>query len=108
MKSLNQTVGDDGEAELGDFVADREAEKPDEIALDSVIAFELKEVLETLSERQRKVLERHYGLNGGEPETFEAIAKSMDLTRERVRQIEEETLKKLAAMRQMQKLRGAV
>jgi len=98
--SLNQTVGADGEGELGDLFADREAPDPFDEAEESLRRQNIRKALDALPERQRRILELRFGFEG-EPWTLEAIGHELDLTRERVRQLEGQALSRLAAMREL-------
>ena len=99
--SLNQTVGADDEGELGDLFADREAPDPFEEAEDSLRRQGVRRALDALPERERRILELRFGFDG-EPWTLEAIGHELDLTRERVRQLEGQALARLAALRELQ------
>jgi RNA polymerase primary sigma factor len=99
--SLNQTVGADDEGELGDLFADREALDPYEEAEDSLRRQGVRRALDALPERERRILELRFGFEG-EPWTLEAIGHELDLTRERVRQLEGQALARLAALRELQ------
>jgi RNA polymerase primary sigma factor len=98
--SLNQTVGADDEGELGDLFADREAPDPFEEAEESLRRQGVRKALDALPERERRILELRFGFEG-EPWTLEAIGHELDLTRERVRQLEGQALARLAALRDM-------
>jgi len=99
--SLDQPVGDQEEAVLGDFVAG-EGPLPDEEVEVSLRSQALQQALATLSEREREVLALRYGLDDHEPKTLEEIGRRLGLTRERVRQIEVEALRRLAGLREIQ------
>ncbi len=99
--SLNQTVGADDEGELGDLFADREAADPFEEAEESLRRQGVRRALDALPERERRILELRFGFEG-EPWTLEAIGHELDLTRERVRQLEGQALARLAALRDLQ------
>src|SRR5215210_8088552 len=98
--SLNQTVGSDDEGELGDLFADREAADPFDEAEESLRKQGIRKALDALPERERRILELRFGFEG-EPWTLEAIGHELDLTRERVRQLEGQALARLAALRDM-------
>jgi RNA polymerase primary sigma factor len=103
--SLNKTQGDENEKELGDLFADRESPDPFDEAYESLRINTLLKGLAALPERQREVLELRFGLTGQPPKSLEEVGKLIDgLTRERVRQIEAEALKRLRAMKEMQPL----
>jgi RNA polymerase primary sigma factor len=99
--SLDQPVGDTEDAVFGDFVAG-EGPLPDEQVEVSLRCQALAEALAALSERERKVLILRYGLDDSDPKTLEEIGRRLGLTRERVRQIETEALKRLARLREME------
>jgi RNA polymerase primary sigma factor len=99
--SLNQTVGADDEGELGDLFADREAADPFEEAEESLRRQGVRRALDALPQRERRILELRFGFEG-EPWTLEAIGHELDLTRERVRQLEGQALARLAALRELQ------
>jgi RNA polymerase primary sigma factor len=105
--SLEKPVGDDEESEFGHFITDELAPLPDELAEDVLRKEALKNILGTLSERERRVLELRYGLNGEQPRTLDEVGRTFQVTRERIRQIENQSLKKLRAMADSQKLRVA-
>jgi RNA polymerase primary sigma factor len=98
--SLNQTVGADDEGELGDLFADREAADPFDEAEESLRRQGVRRALDALPERERRILELRFGFDG-EPWTLEAIGHELDLTRERVRQLEGQALARLSALRDL-------
>ncbi len=104
--SLNQTVGADDEGELGDLFADREAADPFDEAEESLRRQGVRRALDALPERERRILELRFGFEG-EPWTLEAIGNELDLTRERVRQLESQALARLAALRELQTVAAA-
>jgi RNA polymerase primary sigma factor len=104
--SLEKPVGDEDESELGDFVADDEPE-PFEEASEHLQQEGVRRALDALPERERQVIELRYGLSGLEPLTLEEVGKTFGVTRERIRQIETNTLKKLRALPEAQMLREA-
>ena len=101
--SLNQTVGADDEGELGDLFADREAADPFDEAEEALRKQGVRRALDALPERERRILELRFGFEG-EPWTLEAIGHELDLTRERVRQLEGQALSRLAALRDLASL----
>jgi RNA polymerase primary sigma factor len=103
--SLEKPVGDEEESEFGHFIADENAPLPDEQASLTMRNETLKQVLTTLSYRERRVLEMRYGLDGQQPRTLDEVGRIFNITRERVRQIENHSLKKLQALAEAQKLR---
>jgi RNA polymerase primary sigma factor len=105
--SLEMPVGDEEESELVQFIADEAAESPDERAAEILTSDALREALENLSYRERRVLELRYGLDGEHPRTLEELSRTFNVTRERIRQIEHESLRKLQALAAADRL-GAV
>ena len=103
--SLQAPVGDEEESEFGHLLADKTMPRPDDAAESVSRATALRNCLDSLSERQRRVLELRYGLDGGRPRTLEEVGVVFNVTRERVRQIESQSLKKLGALSQAQELR---
>jgi RNA polymerase primary sigma factor len=101
--SLNQTVGADDEGELGDLFADREAADPFDEAEESLRRQGVRRALDALPERERRILELRFGFEG-EPWTLEAIGHELELTRERVRQLEAQALARLSAIRDLQRV----
>jgi RNA polymerase primary sigma factor len=99
--SLDAPVGEDEDAVLGDFVSGNEP-LPEELVEQHLRSRALRQALCSLPERERSVLQLRYGLGGDEPKTLEEIGRRLGLTRERVRQIELESLRRLAAVREMQ------
>jgi RNA polymerase primary sigma factor len=94
--SLNQTIGSEGDGELGDLFADPSADDPAEEAGDAVRRQEVRQAMESLPERERRILELRFGFDGQQM-ALEAIGRELGITRERVRQLEGEALTKLAA-----------
>jgi RNA polymerase primary sigma factor len=103
--SLEKPVGDEDESELGDFVADETTEEPFETATENLQREDIQRALDALPQRERQVIELRYGLRGHEPLTLEEVGRAFGVTRERVRQIENNTLKKLKQLPEAQKLR---
>jgi RNA polymerase primary sigma factor len=103
--SLEKPVGDEGESEFGQFIADEKAESPFDRAADLLTKEALREALENLSYRERRVLELRYGLGGEHPRTLDEVGRTFNVTRERIRQIENQSLKKLQSLAEAQKLR---
>jgi RNA polymerase primary sigma factor len=103
--SLEKPVGDDDESEFGHFLADESAPLPDELAETTLQREALRGILEHLSERERKVLELRYGLDGQQPRTLDEVGRHFQVTRERIRQIEHQGLKKLRALADAQRVR---
>jgi RNA polymerase primary sigma factor len=105
--SLEKPVGDEDESELGDFVADDAVLEPFEEASEHLQKEGVRRALEALPERERQVIELRYGLSGAEPLTLEEVGRTFGVTRERIRQIENNTLKKLKRLPEAQMLREA-
>jgi RNA polymerase primary sigma factor len=103
--SLEKPVGDEEESEFGQFIADERAESPYERAAEILTKEALREALENLSYRERRVLELRYGLGGEHPRTLDEVGRTFNVTRERIRQIENQSLKKLQSLAEAQKLR---
>ena len=103
--SLEKPIGDEDESELGDFVADEAVAEPFEEASEHLQKEGVRKALEALPERERQVIELRYGLSGLEPLTLEEVGRTFGVTRERVRQIENSTLKKLQRLPEAQMLR---
>jgi RNA polymerase primary sigma factor len=103
--SLEKPVGDEDESELGDFVADEATEAPFEAATENLQREDIQRALDALPERERQVIELRYGLRGHEPLTLEEVGRAFGVTRERIRQIENNTLKKLKQLPEAQRLR---
>jgi RNA polymerase primary sigma factor len=105
--SLEKPMGEEDDSALADFVEDVSAESPFEIASDALRRENIKRVLASLPRREREVLELRYGIVGGRARTLEEVGRAFNITRERVRQIENRTLKKLQALPDAQQLREA-
>jgi RNA polymerase sigma factor (sigma-70 family) len=93
--SLSTPLREDGDAELGDLVEDRDAESPFEAAAVSLLPAEIGRLLSPLDEREREILKLRFGLDRGEPRTLEEVGEHFNLTRERIRQIEARAMSKL-------------
>jgi RNA polymerase primary sigma factor len=106
--SLEKPVGDEEQSEFGQFIADERAESPYERAVEILTNEALREALENLSYRERRVLELRYGLGGEAPRTLDEVGRTFSVTRERIRQIETQSLKKLQTLDEAQKLRDDV
>jgi RNA polymerase primary sigma factor len=105
--SLEKPIGEEEESELGDFVQDDQAESPFDTASLSLRREDIKKALDSLPERERKVIELRFGLLGDQPCTLEEVGRAFGVTRERIRQIENNTLKRLESLPEAQGLRGA-
>src|SRR6266516_120325 len=106
--SLDQTVGDDDDAELGDFIEDSDARLAEDAVSFRFMRDQLDAVLGTLEARERQVLRMRYGLDDGRPRTLDEIGKAFGLSRERIRQIERDTMAKLRHPSRSQSLRDYV
>jgi RNA polymerase primary sigma factor len=104
--SLEKPIGEEEESELGDFVQDEQAESPFDTASLSLRREDIKKALDSLPERERKVIELRFGLLGDQPCTLEEVGRAFGVTRERIRQIENNTLKRLESLPEAQGLRG--
>jgi RNA polymerase primary sigma factor len=105
--SLEKPVGDEDDSELGDFVEDEQSKTPFDLASEQLRKENIKRMLAVLPDRQREVLEMRYGLTGARPRTLEEVGAALNVTRERIRQIENHTLKKLESVPVAQALRDA-
>src|SRR5215468_2608567 len=103
--SLEKPVGDDEESEFGHFITDESVPLPEEAAEVTLRKETLEKILGQLSHRERRVLELRYGLNGEHPRTLDEVGRAFNVTRERIRQIENQSLKKLRALADAQMLR---
>jgi RNA polymerase primary sigma factor len=106
--SLEKPVGDEEESEFGQLIADERAESPYERAVEILTKEALREALENLSYRERRVLELRYGIGGEHPRTLDEVGHTFNVTRERIRQIENRSLEKLQNLREAQKLRDDI
>jgi RNA polymerase primary sigma factor len=105
--SLEKPVGDEDDSALADFVEDVSAASPFEIASEAMRRENVSRVLASLPRREREVIEMRYGIVGGRSRTLEEVGRAFNITRERVRQIENRTLKKLQTLPEAQQLREA-
>jgi RNA polymerase primary sigma factor len=105
--SLEKPMGEEDDSALADFVEDVSAESPFEIASEALRRENITRVLASLPRREREVLELRYGIVGGRARTLEEVGRAFNITRERVRQIENRTLKKLQTLPEAQQLREA-
>jgi RNA polymerase primary sigma factor len=108
LVSLDKPVGTDADAaEFGELIPDETTQSPFDAAMESLMHERLYAVLEHLPYRERRILVLRYGLGGEEPQTVDKVAKMFNVTRERVRQIEEAALRKLSTLAEAQALRDA-
>ena len=105
--SLEKPIGEEEESELGDFVQDEQAESPFDTASVQLRREDIQKALDSLPERERKVIELRFGLTGSQPCTLEEVGKAFGVTRERIRQIENNTLKRLETLPEAQGLSDA-
>ena len=105
--SLEKPIGEEEESELGDFVKDEQAIPPFDSATTTLRREDIDRALDSLPERERKVIELRFGLKGEQPCTLEEVGRAFGVTRERIRQIENNTLKKLEGLPEAQALRNA-
>ncbi|MDO4383034.1 MAG: RNA polymerase sigma factor RpoD [Eubacteriales bacterium] len=103
--SLETPIGEEEDSHLGDFIPDDDVPAPVDAAAYSMLKEQLMEVLDTLSEREKKVLMLRFGLEDGRPRTLEEVGKEFNVTRERIRQIEAKALRKLRHPSRSKKLR---
>ena len=96
--SLEKPVGDEEESEFGHFITDESVPLPEDAAEVTLRKETLEKILSQLSQRERRVLELRYGLNGEHPRTLDEVGRAFNVTRERIRQIENQSLKKLRAL----------
>jgi len=105
--SLEAPIGD-SEVSLGDFIEDEDSAHPEEVAADAMMKRDLRKVLDSLSERERRILELRYGLTGEDPMTLEQVGNTLGVTRERIRQMELKTLRRLESFRLARALRDSL
>jgi RNA polymerase primary sigma factor len=105
--SLEKPIGEEEDSELGDFVEDEAAESPFERASENLRRENVRRALDALPAREREVIEMRYGLRGHKARTLEEVGRAFGVTRERIRQIENNTLKKLEGLPEAQRLRDA-
>lgn len=103
--SLETPIGEEEDSHLGDFIQDDKVPVPAEAAAQTLLKEQLDEVLDTLTEREQKVLRLRFGMNDGRARTLEEVGKEFDVTRERIRQIEAKALRKLRHPSRSRKLR---
>jgi RNA polymerase primary sigma factor len=106
--SLEKPIGEEEESSLGDFVPDEQAESPFDTASLSLRREDIAHALSSLPERERQVIELRFGLGGEQPRTLEEVGREFGVTRERIRQIENNTLKKLESLPEAQGLKDCV
>jgi RNA polymerase primary sigma factor len=104
--SLQSPIGDSDDTSFGDFIEDKSAENPSDMTAYSLLKEKLGDVLDTLTERERKVLELRFGLGDGYSRTLEEVGKQFRVTRERIRQIEAKALRKMRHPTRIHQLEG--
>jgi len=104
--SLQAPVGDSEETSLGDFIEDKGAENPSDMTSMNLLKDKIKDVLDTLTERERAVLEQRFGLVDGYSRTLEEVGRQFQVTRERIRQIEAKALRKMRHPTRIRHLEG--
>lgn len=103
--SFETPIGEEGDSHLGDFIEDSEVVTPSEAASLKMLQSKVKEILNTLDYRERKIIELRFGINDGQPKTLEEVGREFGVTRERIRQIEFKTLNKLRSSKKSKDLR---
>jgi len=106
--SLHSPVGDSDENSFGDFIEDKGVESPSEVTSYSLLKDKLGDVLGSLNERERKVLELRFGLGDGYSRTLEEVGRQFRVTRERIRQIEAKALRKMRHPTRLRQLHGFI
>ncbi len=106
--SLEKPIGEEGDSSFGDFVEDEQAPSPFHIATTTLRREDVERALNSLPQREREVIELRFGLNGAKPRTLEEVGQHFGVTRERIRQIENTTLKRLESLPEAQALRDCV
>jgi RNA polymerase primary sigma factor len=106
--SLEKPIGENEDAKLGELVEDELAESPFDVASVSLRCDDIKHALAALPERERQVIELRFGLHGGQPRTLDEVGRTFGVTRERIRQIENSTLKTLASLPEAQRLKDTL
>jgi RNA polymerase primary sigma factor len=106
--SLEKPIGEKEDARLADLVEDELAESPLDVTAVSLRREGIDDALAALPERQRRVIELRFGLHGGQPRTLDEVGRTLGVSRERIRQIEDNTLKTLASLPEAQRLNDCV
>jgi RNA polymerase primary sigma factor len=103
--SLELPIGDDDDGQLGEIIEDKQAAVPIEVATYEILRDQIHATLEELPKREAQILLLRFGLEDGRPRTLEEVGRAFGLTRERIRQIEEDTLRKLREPKKALRLR---
>ena len=106
--SLETPIGEEDDSHLGDFIKDERSLSPEEFATNEMLKAEISQVLETLTEREEKVVRLRFGLEDGKPRTLEEVGQMFGVTRERIRQIEAKALRKLRHPSRSRKLKDYI
>jgi RNA polymerase primary sigma factor len=106
--SLETPIGEEEDSRLGDFIEDKEVISPQEAATRSNMAKQIQKVLSTLNKKEEKILRMRFGIGEKHDHTLEEVGQDFDLTRERIRQIEEKALRKLKHSSRADKLRSFI
>jgi RNA polymerase primary sigma factor len=104
--SFETPIGDEGDSQLGDFIEDSEVEKPADAVSFSMLQDQLQKTLDTLTDREKRIIQLRFGLKDGHPRTLEEVGREFKVTRERIRQIEFKTLGKLRNSKVSRKLKN--
>ncbi len=104
--SLQTPIGDEGDTHFGDFIEDKKAVSPANATVHSMLREEMSNALDTLTDREKKILTLRFGISEGSPRTLEEVGNIFKVTRERVRQIEAKALKKLKHPTRSRRLRS--
>jgi RNA polymerase primary sigma factor len=106
--SLETPIGEEGDSRLEDFIEDKEVISPQEAAISSNMAKQIQKVLSALDEREEKILRMRFGIGETHDHTLDEVGQYFELTRERIRQIEEKALRKLKHSSRASKLRSFI
>ncbi len=106
--SLETPIGEEEDSRLGDLIEDKEAISPQDVAISSNMARQIQRVLSTLNKREEKILRMRFGIGEKHDYTLEEVGQDFDVTRERIRQIEEKALRKLKHSSRVDKLKSFI
>jgi len=106
--SLDTPIGEEEDSSLGDFIEDTKTPEPSSTVSKNLLKEQLDSVLDTLTDREKRILELRFGIEDGRPRTLEEVGKEFGVTRERIRQIEAKALRKLRHPTRSKKLKGFV